>query len=257
MSETRERLKSTIADFNMKFFEVERARRAVELAQKAVDDARAELAGHEDLDRKITRHRVQVTKRGGNAKILPADLAAQVDARKAAENELAQAESTLEVLEGEWKEIRKTLKPLEHARANAACAVLVEEQGDDLAMEYIQASMRARDLLLLLGGLLLTEVEVDGKKHSGGATQTMGTAISLGKNDSIMLRQAFPEGTDVFADMGGRWKRRIEALMTDAEAGIMRPKPITPADYTRTNPEQITQGFGMRLPGTYTVKPEE
>jgi hypothetical protein len=257
MSGTRERLKAAIIDLNIQSCQVERARRAVELAQKAVEDARAELESHGDLDKRITGHRVQATKRGANPKILPADLAFQVDARKAAESEVSQAESTLEVLEGEWKEIRKTLKPLEQARVNAACAVLVEEQGDDLAREYIQASARARDLFLLLGGLLLTEIEVDGKKYSAGGTQAMATAAVLGRNDGTLLRQMFPEGADVFADMGGRWKARIDALMMDSEAAISRPKPIAPLDYARTNPEAITTGMGMRLPAEYKVRPEE
>ena len=257
MSEAREKLKAAIADFNMQNCKVERSRRAVELAEKAVEDAKTELESYADIDKRITRHRVQATKRGANPKNLPDDLATQVDARKAAQAELAQAESTLEVLAGELKEIRKTLRPLEHARVNAACMVLIEEHGDDLAHEYIRASARAREIFLLLGGLLLTEVEVDGRKHSAGGTQAMATAAALGRDDSVLTRKLFPEGCDPFGDMGGRWKARVETLMKDADAVITRPKLISPTDYARTNPEAITTGFGMRLPGAYTVRPEE
>ena len=53
----------------------------------------------------------------------------------------------------------------------------------------------------------------------------------------------------MFADMGGRWKTRIDLLMKDADAGISRPKPIAPTDYTRTNSEVDHQGHGHAAAG--------
>jgi outer membrane murein-binding lipoprotein Lpp len=258
MSDARAKLKAAIADYNTQSLKVERLSKAVDAARRAVDDAKAEIEGYADLDKEITRYRVAATKRGASPRNLPDDLKARVNGKKAADDELAQAESTLEELAAELKELRKTLQPLEAARVNAAGAVLIEEQGDDLAQEYIQAAERARQLFLQLGGLLLLEIEVDGKKYSMGGTQAMATAAVLGKNDSAILQQMFPEGANVFADMGGRWKTRMETLMKDPDAGITRPKPIAKTDYTQTNAGAYLDGhFGMRLPGQYTVKPEE
>jgi hypothetical protein len=84
----------------------------------------------------------------------------------------------------------------------------------------------------------------------------MATAAVLGRNDKVLIDQLFPDGSNVLADMGGRWKTCFEALIRDADVAIARPKVIGPSDYTRAN-AALAPHFGIPLPAEYKVRPEE
>jgi hypothetical protein len=245
MSDARTKLRSAIADFNTVTRKIESLESATARANEAVELAKGEVATHAGLEKEITRWRVAQVKNGASTKKLPENLAAKVDEKKSAESEVAQAEATFEAMREELRQLRKSLKPAEEARQNAAVDVLLRENVDDLAQEYSEVSLRAKELGLLLHGIAHLQVEKGGKLVDVGYTQSMVNALRAG--------DGFPAEVSPMADMGTRWGKRLKTLFENPDAEITRPRVVVPSDYVRTNGPTEAH-FGFPLPATYSVR---
>ena len=126
--EAREKLRDACARVADVTKQVERMETAVSRADKAIEDAKAELVKHSGLDRDISKWRVTQVKKGSSTKILPENLKARLDARRAAEDELTQAEGTKEAIKDELAELRKRMDPAVKSAENM-CATSSANMG--------------------------------------------------------------------------------------------------------------------------------
>jgi hypothetical protein len=192
--------------------EIERLEAAARRAEKIVQEAAAEVAKYEGLDKEITRWRVEQAKQGAGVKVLPDILKTQVDGKRNAVEELEQARAT-------------QLKPAELERVRCAVAVL-HEMGDALASELATMNRRRAELFQLLIGLERLEVSQDGDwPRPIGLTEYAHNAMTIGETD------VFPNGSDATREMAERWRHRLDTICTNPEAEIQAPKNLAPSDY--------------------------
>ncbi len=183
--DSRAELKAAIAKVDALNKQIANLEAAAERADRAVEQAGVELAKYTGLDKEITAWRVNQVKKGQSTKTLPEKLRAKVDAKRAAGEELEQAESTQEALKDELASLRPSIKPLEEQRVKAAVAVLHEEAGDSLAHEFAEVNAKYTELVRLIRGLAnvpLHELPRSGYSVSGpaisGYTKTILEALN-------------------------------------------------------------------------------
>jgi hypothetical protein len=240
MSELRNTLKAAVVKVQDLAAEIEKMEAAVGRAEQTAQEAGSELEQYADLDSAITAWRVDQVKKGLSTKELAPDLKQLIDAKRAAQQELSQAESTVEALGVELADLRRRLKPLENARIQAAVAVL-HEHGEGLVSELNGINARRGELIQLLLALGQIEIEVNGRREHIGYPN--GTREAVDNPDA-----PFPMNKNPISDCSGRWQKRLEALLQDADAAITTPKPIAPGDYSFHTPPW--EGPGTPWPQT-------
>jgi DNA repair exonuclease SbcCD ATPase subunit len=239
----RENLKKVTAEGAKLTRQAEQLETALATATASVQTATAELRTFADLDAAIKRFRVDAVKSGGNSRDLPEKLKARLAARRDAEEELTQSTDTLAAIADEMEEVRNRLKPSDEKKRNCALDVL-REHADQAAAELIVLNARRRDLRQILGGLAELSLPFDGKMQFVGFTSKMASAIEDLPDE--FSGNLFPQ-----ADMGRRWKGRLDALLSDSDAAISTPKPIRPSDYDfKSIP---WEGPGFRQPTLVTT----
>ena len=216
MQETaRARLKSAIAKAADLSAQIEKMEAATERAEAAAQEAQTELAKYAGLDKTITAWRIDQVKKEASTKVLPEKLKAKLEAKRAAEDELEQAEGTLEAISEELEALRTQEKPLEGEKDNAAVSVLLE-YADGLARELADHNARGRELRQSLNGLT---------RAIAKSTTTIQAALNNYDFE-------FLPGCDLEYDCGQRWKKRLEAILADPDAVVTTPKIIVPSDYS-------------------------
>ncbi len=249
--ESRARLKEAnkqVAEIKGK---VEKLEAAVERAGDAAEQAEAELANYTELDKEITKWRVERVKRGASTKELPEKLKAKVDAKRAAEEELEQSIATRAALNDELEQLKARVKPLEHERRKAALAV-IHNEGELLAREFAEVSARRSHLYLLIRGLAHMCLDDSWKPEHAGYTASMQSALD-DNSDS-----AFPPQVSPFEDQGKRWRTRWDAILNDPDAVVTTPKVILPNDYILIPPDKWQgPGFPHPVPKGYRLNPED
>jgi hypothetical protein len=159
---------------------------------------------------------------------LPDSLRAKQEQRRRAEEELSLALSTLKELDAEMDGLRSRLKPLENSRLDATLTVLCEH-GEGLAAELSSLNARRFELRQALTALGYTRTSAPGEYPPMVIKKTAAMEAALAGYEP----EFFP-GLDPLADMGARWRKRLDALIADPDAEITTPKPIKPSDYSST-----------------------
>jgi chromosome segregation ATPase len=215
MSQARTNLKAAVTKIGNLTTQIENLEAAADRADDAAEQARAELEKSQGLEKEITAWRVAQVKKGLSTKTLPENLKVKTDAKRAAEEELEQAESTHNALSEELEELQACLKPAEQERLKCAHAVL-HDTGDELAQELVSLQARHYELMQLIMSLAQTI----------GLTPEMEAAV-LNQDG----RAQFPGNCDPIAAMAMRWKDRLEAVLKDPDAPLTVPKQIVPSDF--------------------------
>lgn len=223
--ETRAALRSANENVCNLTREIERLEAAAQRAEQIVQEATADLARYEGLDREVTKWRVEQAKQGAGVKVLPDNLKAQVDGKRDAVEELEQARATQQAITEELESLRQQLRPAELTRVRCAVAIL-HEVGDALASELATMNRRRAELFQLLIGLERLEVSQDGEwPRPIGLTEYAHNAMTIGETD------VFPNGAEATREMAERWKRRLDTICSNPEAEIQSPKNLSPSDY--------------------------
>ncbi len=205
--------------------EIERLESAAQRAEQAAQDATAEMAKYSELDKEITKWRVEQLKQGANARVLPDHLKVQLDAKRDAVEELEQSRATQQAILEELEDLRQRQRPAEQERMKCAIAIL-QEMGDALASELASINHRRADLFQLLRGLEQLEVAMDSDMPTAiGVTEYARNTMSIAET------YVFPDGAEATMEIAERWKRRLEAICADPDAEINPPKPVAPSDY--------------------------
>jgi chromosome segregation ATPase len=212
----------SIANLNR---EIERLEQAAQRAEQAAQEATAEMAKHSELDKEITKWRVEQLKQGENTRVLPDFLKVQLDAKHDAVEELEQSRATQQAILEELEGLRQRQRPAEQERLKCAITIL-QVMGDALASELASINHRRADLFQLLRGLERLEVAMD---------SDMSTAIGLTEyaRDAMNIAETyvFPEGAEATREIAERWKHRLETICADPYAEINPPSPVAPSDY--------------------------
>lgn len=205
--------------------EIERLESAAQRAEQAAQDANAEMAKYSELDREITKWRVEQLKQGANTRVLPDYLRLQLDAKRDTFEELEQSRATQQAIFAELEDLRQRQRPFEQERLNCAIAIL-HEMGDALASELASINHRRADLYQLLRGLEQLEVARE---------SDMPTAIGVSEyaRDAMNIAETyvFPDGAEATREIAERWRHRLEAICAEPYAEINPPKPVAPSDY--------------------------
>jgi hypothetical protein len=222
IEDARTNLKAAIAKIGHLTAQVGKMEAAAERADESAQQATAELASYEGLDKEITKWRVDQVKRGRSTKTLPEKL----KAKRTAEDELEQSEATRDAINGELDELQKRLKPLEAEREACAVAV-IHEKGDELAQELSALNDRQVELVQILRGLSEMRINETWNAPLAGKTPAMKSAIGG-------WSYQFPINVNPPEDMGKRWKKRLDAVKVDPDADVTVPTMIVPEDYSFT-----------------------
>lgn len=214
---------------------------ASERAATGVDDAEAELERYTHLDDELTRWRVAQVKKGASTKALPADLKARVDAKRAAIDDVEQAQSAQAAIREELDGLRVALAEAEGARTQAATDVL-HEMGLKLGRELEKINRRRVELVQLLEGL-------SGVRVADGTGRTVPIGIVSAASNAIHFPFAFefPTLADPVGEVTVRWTRRLDALCADPEAAVSIPRHLEPLDYVHGQ-AQPWEGPGHPFP---------
>lgn len=224
LSTAREALKGAVAKINNLTAQIEALEKAQFRAGEAAQEARNELQRHSNLNAEITHWRVTETKAGRSTKVLPDKLRAKQELLKRAQEELDQSQSTLEALDDEMEELRMRLKPAEQERYSLAWAVL-HEHCNGLAEELHTLNIRKWELRQILTSLGDLTIYPPGENF-----RRVGLTVSMDRALDGFAPQFVP-GVDPLRDMGGRWHKRVDMLLSDPDTEITTPKPILPSDY--------------------------
>jgi len=223
--EIREALRSANENISNLNREIERLESAAQRAEQAAQEATAEMEKHSELDKEITKWRVEQLKQGENTRVLPDYLRIQLDAKHDAAEELEQSRATQQAILEELEGLRRSQRPAEQERLRCAITIL-HVMGDALASELASINHRRADLFQLLRGLERLEIPIEGDWP---------TAIGLSEYARNAMSNAetyvFPEGAEATAEIAERWRRRLEAICANPYAEINPPGPVTPADY--------------------------
>jgi chromosome segregation ATPase len=205
--------------------EIDRLELAAERAEQAAQEATAEMEKHSELDKEITKWRVEQLKQGENTRALPDYLKFQLDAKHDATEELEQSRATQQAIFEELESLRERQRPAEQERLKCAITIL-HVMGDALASELASINHRRADLFQLLRGLERLEVPMDGDTPTAiGLSEYARNAMSMAETD------VFPEGAEATAEIAERWKRRLETICASPYVEINPPSPVTPSDY--------------------------
>ncbi len=247
MSAARAQLKAALAEIDKLANQVAELKTAQQAAENAVEEAQAELDSFDGLDAEITKFRVSATKRGANPRKLPDELKAKVDAKRAAEDESGQANTTLETLVKELAAAESKLKARKGEQTKFAVAV-VQEFADAIAEELLDLQCRRAVGLALLNGLAEVSVMVDGQNKFVGFSNKAIEAIAE------RTAEGLPGGIPHRAAMAKRWATRIDALLKDPDAKITVPKLVQASDILfDSNP--AASFLGVLRP--FILRPEE
>ena len=205
--------------------DIERLEAAAQRAEQAAQQATAEMDKHSDLDKEITKWRVEQLKQGENTKVLPDYLKVQLDAKHDAAEELDQSRATQQAILEELESLRQRQRPAEQERLRCAISIM-HVMGDALASELVSINHRRADLFQLLRGLEQLEVPRDNDSPSPiGLSEYARNSMSMAETYS------FPEGVEATREIAERWKRRLETICANPYAEINPPSPVTPSDY--------------------------
>src|SRR5579862_6889760 len=205
--------------------EIERLESAAQRAERAAQDATAGLEKHSELDKEITKWRVEQLKQGENTRVLPDYLKVQLDAKHDAAEELEQARATQQAILEELESLRQRQRPAEEERLRCAISIM-HVMGDALASELASINHRRADLFQLLRGLEQLEVPRENDSPIAiGLSEYARNAMNMAET------YQFPDGAEAIREISERWKRRLETICANPYAEINPPSPVTPSDY--------------------------
>jgi hypothetical protein len=245
----RKRLKDGFEKFNTANEELESLIRAMQAAQRSLQEAEDDLASFDDLDAQITKFRVEASKKGARPRSLPDDLKARDSGRRDAAAEVAQAKMTLEAIEDENATAERKLKALQDDRIKLVLEVF-QELAEGLYAELASVNAKRQELLDQLSGLAETSVHIDGRIQFVGHTP-YGVRLTSLENDSPI--SPWPGGITAAQANSKRWDVLISKLMKDPDADIAVPKPVRPSDVIMGS---VPPG-GLVFMRQFTLRPEE
>jgi len=221
--------------------QIETLEAAAERAESASAEASTELENYAELEKEITRWRVNQLKKGGGTKVLPDDLKARINAKRTAADELEQSQSTSEAIAEELKDVRARLRIVARDRTKCAIAVL-HEMGDLLADELRTINTRRAELIQILQGLSEVKVPLSVSGHP------VAIGVSAATYEAINMGNAFafpPNAPDPVDEVTKRWTCRLDAICADPDAVIAAPKHLLPSHYV---PGSLGKFQGSGLP---------
>ena len=252
-NETRKELKTAHDQVAQLKAQIEALKTAAARAEESAADANAALEHHSGLEKAITRWRVSQLKNGGDTKRLPADLKARVDAKRDAEDELAQAQDALQEIASELNITRTKLRLANFAHEKEVIAVL-HGSADELAAELEAINQRRAEIRQQLSGLAGIQLQLRdaGPAESIGMSKRAARAFNAGSDFD------FPQHANADREQVIRWKLRFDALKADPDAAIVPPRPLCPADYMPTTHPRFANapGFGWTVGLQGSWKPE-
>lgn len=198
---------------------------------EAIGEAERELERHANLDRDITRWRVDQVKKGQPTKVLPAPLKDRSDAKRAAGDELEQANSTRAAIREELDQLRAALAKAQQERMERAGEFLLDI-GEGLGAELQTLNHRRAELIQLLRGLANVEVAPGPNARPAPIGLLPVAAVAFKMGDEFV----FPHGADPVGELARRWKARMDAILANPDAEIAAPKHLLPSDYRPGEP---------------------
>jgi hypothetical protein len=233
--------------------QIETLEAAAERAENASVEASDELEKYGDLEGEITRWRVAQLKKGASTKVLPDNLKARVEAKRAAADELEQSQTASQAIAEELRETRSKLRTADQEKTKCGIAVL-HETGDTIADELKAVNIRRIELMQVLQGLAAVNMisERTGRPEGIGLTQGAVEVFNMANGF------VFHDLADPTEELARRWKARLDALCANSDAEIAAPRHLLPSDYVPGTPPKY-QGDGLPwLQGTPGIwKPEK
>ena len=208
---TRQKLTEAIATATSSREAFESAERILAVAQASVEGAHAAIAEFEGLDEAIAAARLAALK--GDASRRLQDLISRQRDRLLAKEELAAAESTLELARVEMESARKAAGERQRAIGTAVIAIL-SEHVQTVEAELEKLEKRRRSLLAFLTGLALTPV---GWEY-----------LEPGARDATVARWVENAGFPLAE--AGAWSQLIVGILAKLrESGSPRPEAPGPS----------------------------
>jgi chromosome segregation ATPase len=224
MKNSREPLKAAQAEAQKITAQVAQLEDALNRAKTMAEDAEESLEGFKDLDGTISRFRADAVKRGADPRTLPRELKEQAAQKKAAEEELEQANDTRELLATELAEAKEQQSRLQASMFPLAVGVVMQSVGP-LADELARINERQWELRMLLAGLQNMQ-HFNGEKWVKYAIPASAERALEGFDPGSYVGNANPANR-----VSAKWKESVSAILENPDAEVVAPKVPRPVDY--------------------------